>query len=98
MSPTPTPTRAEPEPPGANVLSPPGDATYRALADVVAFARESPERARGGVAKVKVTHPESPSVLTAFQYGVAGLDPPPTFTLEVERIQTPDPRRAKARV
>lgn len=87
------------DPPRAyvNYLPGPGDATANAVGNMLRDIAGKPE-ADGGSAKLTVTHPESPSVITAFQLGVRTLGKNIGLDIEVEKVQQPDPRQPKSQV
>lgn len=76
----------------------PGDATAKGIAQLLEHVKEKGDEMGGGTMNMKVTHPESPSVLLAAKMGTRALQPPMTVAIEVEKIQTPDPRQPKGRV
>jgi tetratricopeptide (TPR) repeat protein len=76
----------------------PGDATAHALRNVMRQVGADPAAAQGGRVDLKVTHPESPSVLTAFRLWTDANRLNVGVGLEVERVQTPDPRTPKGQV
>jgi len=88
----------DPPIPYFNVLPKPGDATAKALADILRMITEDPSKAQGGNVTLNVTHPESPSVLLAFRLATTHLNPPLGVKVTIEKIQTPDPRVPKGQV
>jgi hypothetical protein len=90
--------RIEPRVYYVNALPPPHDATAKALRDVIRMITEDPAKGNGGTVELKVTHPESPSVLTAFRLWQTALRVSINVVLKVEKVQTPDPRVAKGQV
>ena len=80
-----------------NFLPGPGDATAKAALAVLNQVRGNPQ-ADGGSTKLTVTHPESPSVITAFELAVRTMGKNIGWELEVEKVQEPDPRVPKAQV
>jgi hypothetical protein len=88
---------APPEP-YSEVVPEAADATANALRDVVRQMREDPDAAAGSRVALAVTHPEAPSVSTAFSLFRAALGVEIYFELTVERVQSPDPRMPKGAV
>jgi tetratricopeptide (TPR) repeat protein len=88
----------DPEIPYHNWIPLPGDATAKALADAVDQIQAHPDQAPGTTVTLNVTHPESPSVLTAFRMDTAHVQPPVKVELKYEKIQQPDPRAPKGQV
>lgn len=76
----------------------PGDSTAHALRDVMRTIAKDPAAAQGGAVNLKVTHPESPSVLTAFRLWSEAKRINVGVSLETERVQSPDPRVPKGNV
>ena len=89
--------KLDPPIPYINLLPGPGDATAKAAMAVLNQVRGNPQ-ADGGSAKLTVTHPESPSVTVAFELAVKMMGKEIGWELEVEKVQTPDPRVPKAQV
>lgn len=88
----------EPAVPYVNVLPSPGDATAKAIDNVLQQVAERP-RNEGGTVALKVTHPEAPSVLLAWQTALSMMgERSLELKLTVERVQQPDPRLAKGNV
>jgi tetratricopeptide (TPR) repeat protein len=88
----------DPPVPYFNVLPHPGDATAKALSDILRMVTEDPSKAQGGNVALTVTHPESPSVLLAFRLATAHLQPALGVKVTVEEVQMPDPRIPKGQV
>lgn len=76
----------------------PGDATAKAIADLIGHIKEKGNEMAGGKMNMNVTHPESPSVLLTCRLATAALDPPMTVEVKYEKIQSPDPRVPKGQV
>jgi tetratricopeptide (TPR) repeat protein len=76
----------------------PGDATAHALRGVMRQIEKNPASASGGNVSLSVTHPESPSVLTAFRLWSEARRVTLSLAVEVERVQAPDPRAPKGQV
>ena len=57
-----------------------------------------PQKAEGGTVTLNVTHPESPSVLNAFRLWALSRGVNVAVELQVDKIQSPDPRVPKAPV
>jgi tetratricopeptide (TPR) repeat protein len=91
----------EPPVPYVNVLPGPGDATASAVRHLL---KEVAHVVRccgaGGSAELQLRsrHLDSPSVGLAFDLGVAALGARGTLHVEVEEVQTPDPRTDKAQL
>lgn len=81
-----------------NVLPGPGDAMAGAIANVMNHVSQDPARAQGGKVGLNVTHPESPSVLTAFRLWAEAHKYQIGLDLNVQKVQQPDPRVAKGQV
>lgn len=81
-----------------NRLPPPADATANGLRNVINQLTENPGQADGGKLELKVTHPESPSVLVAFRLWAERAKARIAVNVVVEKVQTPDPRAPKGPV
>jgi tetratricopeptide (TPR) repeat protein len=88
----------EPPQPYLHTLPPAADATANALRGVIRQLAPDPTRAEGGTVTLNVTHPESPSVLNAFRLWAQSRDVNVAVELQVEKLQSPDPRVPKAPV
>ena len=84
--------------PYIHMLPAPADASAKPIHEVIRMLSEHPERAEGGTVNLTVTHLESPSVLNAFRFWRDSKGYGINVELEVENIQTPDPRVPKAQI
>lgn len=90
--------RIEPFEPWVTALPVPGDATSKALVQLLEMLRREPEKAAGGKLDMNVSHPESPSVLMSFRLATTHVQPPVGVNITVKQIQSPDPRVPKGQV
>jgi tetratricopeptide (TPR) repeat protein len=81
-----------------HVLPRAADATANFLRGVIRQITENPPKEGGGNIDINVSHPESPSVLTAFRLFTESLGVEIGINLNVEQVQTPDPRALKGQV
>jgi tetratricopeptide (TPR) repeat protein len=88
----------EPFEPYVTALPVPGDATSKPLVQILEMLEREPEKIQGGKIDMKVSHPESPSVMAAFRLATAHANPPIGVNLTVEKVQSPDPRAPKGQV
>jgi len=90
--------RLEPLVPYVDFLPPATDATANALRGVIRELESDPSRADGGTVTLSVTHPESPSVLNAFRLWAMSRGVTINVELQVDKVQSPDPRVPKSDV
>lgn len=84
--------------PYVNMIPPAADATANGVRDLIRRLSRHPEEIPSGTIELKVTHPESPSVLTAFRVWARTLGLAVDIDVEAELVQAPDPRLPKAQV
>ncbi|MCB9656115.1 MAG: hypothetical protein R3B40_28420 [Polyangiales bacterium] len=88
----------EPQRDYIHFLPGPGDASANALRNVVRDLTQHPERAQGGSLTMNVTHPESPSVLLAFERWAADKQYRIGVKLAYQKSVSPDPRSPRGQV
>lgn len=88
----------EPQREYVHFLPGPGDASANALRNIVRDLTQHPERAQGGKLDMKITHPESPSVLLAFETWAKARNVQIGVGLQYEKAQQPDGRMPRGQV
>lgn len=88
----------EPQRDYVHFLPGPGDASANALRNLMRDLSQHPERGQGGKLDMKVTHPESPSVLLAFDRWAAQKGFQIGVNLTYEKVPSPDPRSPRGQV
>ncbi len=75
-----------------------GDASTNAVRSIFEQMYENPAEHHGSTVKIKESHIESPSVVSAFRLQMEMWGPQVELEWEIETIQRPDPRVPKAQV
>ncbi len=88
----------EPQQAYVHFLPAPADSSANALRNLVHDLTQHPERGQGGRLKMNVTHPESPSVLLAFETWARAKGFQIGVDLTFQKVQQPDPRSPRGQV